>query len=132
MCSLIHKIMPVWFIFPTSTFEQVFGRVPFGQNRSFPKKLSLGTAFPSQLRANNLVTFVEGRTSQADRSYDLDLWRNAFPFFRLFIFGQNASILWKSSRIFFRAKVTEHFLEQVSTMALYYKKIRRSCFYSFF
>ena len=54
MRFLIHKIMRVQFVFPTSTFEQVFGRVAFGQNRSFPKKLSPGTEIPSQLRANNL------------------------------------------------------------------------------
>ena len=44
------------------------------------------------------------------------------PFLSFVIFWPNASILWKSSWIFFRAKDTEHFLEQVSTMAFYLKQ----------
>ena len=38
------------------------------------------------------------------------------------IFWRNASTFAKSSRIFFRAKDTEHFLEQVSIKAFYFKK----------
>ena len=38
------------------------------------------------------------------------------------VLGRNASILWKSSWIFFRAMDTEHFVEQVSIKAFYLKK----------
>ena len=53
-CFLIYKTMPVRFIFLTPTNEQVIVRVAFGTNRPFHIKLSLGTAFPSQLKTNNL------------------------------------------------------------------------------
>ena len=38
------------------------------------------------------------------------------------MFWPKASILWKSSRIFFRAKELEHFIEQVSIIAIYLLK----------
>ena len=38
------------------------------------------------------------------------------------VLGRNASILWKSSWIFFRAKDTDNFIEQVYTMEFYLKK----------
>ena len=50
----IYKIMPVLFVLPMPTNEQVVVWVAFGTNRQFHIKLSLGTVIPSQLKANNL------------------------------------------------------------------------------
>ena len=46
-CFLICKRMPVTFIFPSLTNEQVFVPVAFCRNRPFHTKLSLGTVIPS-------------------------------------------------------------------------------------
>ena len=67
--------MPVRLIFPTPANEYVFVWVGLGPNRPFHKKLSLGTEIPSQLKANNLQTFVEDRISYKKRLPGLDLCR---------------------------------------------------------
>ena len=71
----IYKSVALRFIFLTHVKKYVLVRVAFGPNRPFHKKLSLGTAFPGQWRANKLQTFVEGRASWSELSSGLNLWR---------------------------------------------------------
>ena len=54
MSFQIHKTVRLGLIFPYPKKKQVFVWVGFGTNRPFHIKLSLGTTFPSQLKANNL------------------------------------------------------------------------------
>ncbi len=104
------------------TNEWASDGVAFGPNRPFHTKLSLGTVIPSQLRANNLQTLVEAQTWEAERLCDLNLYSYTSSVLSFVIFWRNASILWKSSQIFFRAKDNWRFVEQVSTIAFYLKK----------
>ena len=69
----IRIMTPARPIFLKQTKERAFVRLAFGPNRPFPKKLSLGTAFPGQWRANKLQTFVEGRASWSELSSGLNL-----------------------------------------------------------
>ena len=54
MSFQMHKYPPLPFVFPYLTNNKVIVWVAFGRKRPFNKKLSLGTGFPSQLKANNL------------------------------------------------------------------------------
>ena len=54
MSFQIHKTVRLGFVFPVPTKKQVIVWVALGTNRPFHIKLSLGTAFPSQLKTNNL------------------------------------------------------------------------------
>ena len=72
-CFLMYKSMPVQFIFLTPTNELLFVAVAFCPNRPFHKKLSLGTENASHLKANNLLTFVEERSTDKEQSPDLNL-----------------------------------------------------------
>ena len=104
------------------TNEWASDGVAFGPNRPFHTKLSLGSVNPSHSRANNLQTFVEDRSCSGEQSSSLNLCVNASSYLLFVIFCPNAFILWNSSRIFIRAKDTEHGVEQVSTMAFYLEK----------
>ena len=69
----IYKTVFVSLVFPDFPNNRVIVLVAFGPNRPFHKKLSLGTAFPGQWRANKLQTFVEGRASWSELSSGLNL-----------------------------------------------------------
>ena len=53
MSFQIHKTVRLGLIFPYPKKKQVLVWVGCGTNRPFHIKLSLGTTFPSQLKANN-------------------------------------------------------------------------------
>ena len=72
------------------------------------------------------------RKPREKRLPDLNFCSKTSLLLYLDLFWTNTSILWNSSRIFFRAKGIEHFIEQVPIIAFYLKKNNHGRVFYFF